>query len=156
MGDFITIISGLGTWILIGNAIGGAKGFFIGFACGFVVFIVVAFITESNEDKARERKKKMFYQSEDDRLRKQFPEEDPGPISRGKCPDCGYEPISMSCVTCPKCGCNNFVRELRGMRIGLCTHCQGQSYECHWCDGKGMAYQHKVVDYRSGVVTWTE
>lgn len=73
----------------------------------------------------------------------------------GKCPDCNYEPISISCRACPKCGCHIFIRALGPKEERTCSNCNGiSSYSCKECYGKGKAMVYQVKDFRSGEIYW--
>lgn len=155
MTDIIAIVVGLATWFMVGKAIGGAKGLFVGGLCGFVAFIVAGLIAMGREQAADAEAKQERERAEDDHFRELYSAETLDKVIAGRCPDCGYVPISTSCVACPRCGCRSFVRALRGRKMAQCTDCSGlYAHRCESCGGNGRIVLVQAVDFRSGAVIW--
>lgn len=74
----------------------------------------------------------------------------------GKCPDCNYEPISASCVSCPKCGCREFIEKLGPKEERKCSTCFGGPYyfRCKDCGGTGKEWHFQIKDFRTGKIYW--
>ncbi len=72
----------------------------------------------------------------------------------GICPDCNYEPISASCVACPKCGCRQFIRGTGRQKEAECSNCDGRDFRCDKCDGTNKVILIEVKNFTTGDVYW--
>lgn len=57
----------------------------------------------------------------------------------GYCPICNHRPIAPSCVSCPKCGNQEWLLETGSKKSDSCSVCNGTGInsQCSYCHGEG-------------------
>jgi hypothetical protein len=91
-------------------------------------------------------------------------------VKFGKCPTCGYSPVSVNAVRCPRCGESRFTTEIEtdDEREEDCHSCGGKGYREDWlngcycqCDsckgtGRRIAVRVERIDLRANIVIGEE
>ena len=92
-----------------------------------------------------------------------------------KCPECDYEPIAPSCVTCPKCGNREWIHQVGRRQYDACSQCKGTGTmpwhaapirtllgldrTCDICKGNRISlhhYRYETIDCRTGQQKWED